>query len=147
MDFVPVYVPVEHHPAVLGYLTSLVAATSETQEWSDDLLKRLYVDSAESTISVLVALAEKRGTWVTTKELAEELFPNSDWRSVAGALGPITKRQKAYGLSRWPFDLRQDPETGRWAYRMNERTAEIILREHRFVQDVIDEITRENDSK
>jgi hypothetical protein len=147
MEFVPVYVPLEHHRSVLAHMTSLMAIATQSYEWSEELLKRLYRDSAESTTKVLVALAEGAGTWMTTADIAPALGAGSTWRSVAGALNPLTKRQKAYGQERWPFELRQDPSTTHWAYRMSPHTAKIILREHRYVEDVIDEITRETDSE
>jgi hypothetical protein len=115
-------------------LAPVAGPIGEAREWSEELLKRLYADSAESTIAILVALAKRPGEWISTEELAPAIGPDATWRSVAGALSPVTKRQKAYGQEAWPFELRQDSKTGRWHYRMSERTARIVLGLHEHVE-------------
>ena|SRR5579859_5318881 len=143
MEYVPIYVPAAHHRATLLYVASLIApATSSTGEWPEELLERLWSDSAESTNALLIAMARRAGEWVTVSELASVLGPNANFRSVGGALGPVTKRMKAYGRDSWPFEVKQDPNTGRYSYRMSERTAATLLNRHEMTEQVIAEIER-----
>jgi hypothetical protein len=143
-QYVPVYVPEEHLPTVLDVLTSLLSPASRTDPddagWSDEMLERLYWDSSGSLTTILVTLASRPNEWVTADELAKALGPDMGWRSVAGALGPLTRKMKAYGMKSWPFRLRKDSKTDRLTYRMDPRTASILLTLNKKVEDVIDGI-------
>jgi hypothetical protein len=143
-DFVPVYVRTDHLQTVMRFVASLLSPPTVpgTNEWPDDVLQRLYNDSAESTLAVLLALARRPGEWIGTDELAKALGPDAGWRSVAGAINPLTKRQKMYGQQTWPVNLRQDPATERWLYSMSERTAKVLLDAHEMVERVIAEIQK-----
>jgi len=139
-EYVSIPVPTVHYRTVMSYVASLIAGpASNAREWSADLLQRLYVDSQESTITVLIAMAERAGEWVTVAQLGTALG-KSDFRSVAGALGPVTKRMKKYGEDSAPFETKQDPKTGRYSYRMGEQTAKTLLDLHHGTERVIAEI-------
>jgi hypothetical protein len=91
----------------------------------------------------LVALAEKPNEWLNADDLAGAAFgPEAGWRAVATALSPLTKRMKRYGRTVWPFDLREDSRTGRYSYRMSDRTAGIIRELDTRVSAIIDDVSR-----
>src|SRR5438445_820942 len=103
MEYVPVFVPSAHLRTVLLYVASLLASSATgAKEWSDELLIRLYDESAESTNAVLLSMAKRAGEWVTVPEIAPVLGPNATFRSVDGKTVGLTHFKLEPGF-RMPF--------------------------------------------
>lgn len=90
------------------------AATSEGQallnDWTDRSLHRAYDESKDRMRSLLEHLATHPGQEFGTPELAVAINA-PDWNSIAGMLGPFSKRCKSrYGKVKPPWSARTDSE-------------------------------------
>jgi hypothetical protein len=139
--YVSISVPEDHYREMLDHLRSLMAprqlespspaAVNEEsassppgRRWSDETWERVWRDLRDDTRQVLVVIAGQPDEWVPVSELVSALGSS---RELQSALSSLTKRAKKHGLTKWGFDAVQDAETGRCHYRMDERTATIVL--------------------
>jgi hypothetical protein len=139
--YVSISVPEAHYREMLDHLVSLMseretesespaAVTEESvsappeRRWSDEAWERVWRDLRDDTRQALVVIAEQPDEWVPVSALNSALGSS---REVQNALSSLTKRAKKHGLTKWGFDAVQAAETGRFRYRMDERTATIVL--------------------
>jgi hypothetical protein len=123
-QFVMVPVPahrVQEVYALLGQPPSPTPTkpTRDDSGWTEVLLRRLYMDSADNAQHLLRYLAKADGEEVSTNEIAKELNLPKGAMSVAGMAGAIGRRVNSrYGLdgspwhSRWRHIDPSDPEKG-----------------------------------
>lgn len=95
------------------------------EEWSPELIRRVYEESSPAMRTVLGYLAARPDAWVPYGELNEAISSQDD-RNV-GKLGSIlSSLTKRYGTD-WPFERRPGPTPGEgMRYRMDARVAETI---------------------
>jgi hypothetical protein len=98
--------------------------------WSEEKLRRAYRESADNMRNLLRHLADHPGVEFGTDEIASAIGVR-DWNSVAGMLGPFTRRFKGrYRVPLPPWTQRTDAEY-RDHLRMSAQVAEIIRDEAR----------------
>jgi hypothetical protein len=97
------------------------------------MIAALLSGASGGQMAILRTLACRPEEWLTVDELARGLptrigRPAGDRTSVGGTLGSLAGRAKRLGMkSRGPFDVRFDPNTERYEYRMSERVAALVL--------------------
>lgn len=75
--------------------------------WTEDLVRRMYTESADQMRQMLKLLAEAKGKEVSTNEIAEALHLAKGAKSVAGMAGAIGRRVSSrYGMEALPWDTR-----------------------------------------
>jgi hypothetical protein len=94
------------------------------RRWTGEEWSRLWRDLRDDTQQLLVVIAEQPGEWVPITALVRVLDSS---RQVQSALSSFTKRAKKHGLPKWPFEAVTDLEAGHFRYRMDEKTAAIVL--------------------
>jgi hypothetical protein len=149
--YVPIYVPEAHFREMLDRLVSLMSelqaaphmpadaqvesrVSAETESgapaehshaWGDDVWQWVWPNVTDNARKLLVELAEHEGQWVPITSLEDSL---GSFNAVQSGLSSLTKRAKKRGEYRWPFRVKEDRETGRATYQMNEAMAKIVLR-------------------
>lgn len=79
-------------------------------EWTEELIVRMYRESAEPMRKMLKLLAEADGAEVSTRDIAETLELPKGASSVAGMAGAIGRRVNSrYGMAGLPW-------TSRWVF-------------------------------
>ena len=98
-------------------------------EWTQSRLRRMVEESPPAVLSILAALAEKPGEWLSTKDLAASIGTDADWKTVAGTLGAFARRLTSrYGLEKFPFENRYDHAAKGRLCRMSDEMARTIQR-------------------
>lgn len=101
------------------------------EEWTRDLIRRMYEESPPGMIRALNHLADCPDLWVTASELTEAIEPGRDSHRLGGTLGAFGRRVKnRYGMNTWPFEAKWDHEAHHVNYRMPGWVAEQVL-EHK----------------
>jgi hypothetical protein len=147
---IPIYVPEAHYREMLNRLVSLMteaqveppisaeahmesqmppvsqaaASAQSGRLWSEDEWQKVWPAWRDDTRELLVVIAEHPEEWVSITALEDSL---GSFRAVQSALSSLTKRMKKHGLTLWPFEFVKDDGTGRFAYKMDEATATIVL--------------------
>jgi hypothetical protein len=99
-----------------------------SDEWSDDEIRRAYLESTGAIRQVLVLLAQNPGQRFYSEQLYEMLeISRSQWSGVTGAFGK--KVRNRYAKSTKPFIEGWDDEAGSMYYEMPEDFAEVIAAE------------------
>jgi hypothetical protein len=99
VTYVMVPVPEEHVLTVLRYVVELGSSTPDRTPpgWDDDAVRRLYLDSDETTRSLLAFLAQPdvAGTQVRPKDVSTAL--GVEPQQLPGVVGPLNKRARKAG--------------------------------------------------
>ena len=134
MAYVQVPVREEHVAKVIAYLAELdrgdagamvEAETTGPQVFIDaNLVVRMFEESEGRHRALMELLADRRGEWVYTTELAESLEVDSGTKGMAGVFGAFGRRANhRYGGAK-PWEMAWDPTRGEARYRMNPEVAE-----------------------
>ena len=140
-ELVAVMVPKLHLSRVYGLIAKLEGVDSAAQEvksphlangalgdWTPSLTQRMVSESPTAMGSILRAMAERPGEWLTVKDLAAAISHKADWNTVAGTLGAFGRRQKnRYKINTPPFEKRYDHTVGK-VYRMSKEMADQIIK-------------------
>lgn len=103
-----------------------------TEIWMDEEVAHAYRESTPAQRTALNYLAARPDEWVTTIELAHELYPNDsdvDARNkLYGVFGAMGRRfHSKYGKTKWFFDVDRERKTdgtsGRMVYCMPSEKA------------------------
>jgi hypothetical protein len=98
--------------------------------WTEEKLRRAYRESADNMRNLLRHLADHPGVEFGTDEIAAAIGV-ADWNSVAGMLGPFTRRFRGrYHVPLPPWTQRTDAND-RDHLRMSAQVAEIVRDEAR----------------
>jgi hypothetical protein len=136
---VSVMVPRKHLAAVYGLIATLEnpasgsgeAPTSPTaeaeDEWTEDLIRRQYLESPPTIKEFQQLLARNPGQWLSTSNIADELNAANGSKTIAGALGAYGRRTtNRYKMTSWPFENRWIHDEGQQSYCMNPEIAKLI---------------------
>jgi hypothetical protein len=141
MPYPVVSVPEEHYSDVIAYLASLMAGTEaapqseaspeprdEGRNWSEATWELFWPNLTDAQQDWMQVQARNADAWVGIEEIERTVF-DGNFNMLQGAQRSFSRRAVRHAQqSKWPFDVRHDPQTGRMCYRMNARQAEIVLR-------------------
>jgi hypothetical protein len=132
-EFVNVPVPRQHVTAVYALIVRLESANGPAEAESSNgapgaaltegLVKRMYGESWQPHQDLLTHLADHRGEWLTTSEIAEALGLPYGAKSLAGSMGAFGRRaHHRYGGLR-PWETEWNPALEQAQHRMSPEVA------------------------
>jgi hypothetical protein len=140
VDYVSVPVPSELVPEVYALISAHMvnkgnekpgteAPPVEAQgTLSDDLLKRIWDESAAVMRKALKHLAQHPGQAIGAADLAKAVFGNPKGHKLAGAMGAFGRRcQNRYKKAK-PFAVKWNALSSRWEYTMAADVASRIAK-------------------
>jgi hypothetical protein len=83
-------------------------------------------ESPPAMLSILKALADRPGEWLTSHDLAAAIGRKADWKTVAGTLGAFGRRCKNRYKMSLPIERRFDHQINVKVCRMNDEMARLI---------------------
>ncbi len=134
-EFVSVPVPVDRVQEVYELLAQEPSSPFVTRPsggelhmdvWTRPLIDRMFIESSSAMRRILLSIAERSPSWVTTNDIASA--SDLSVRQVVASLGPFEKRVRGrYAMSTWPFEARQFVDAGITKYSMSQETADRIV--------------------
>jgi hypothetical protein len=134
-EFVSVPVPVDRVQEVYELLSKVRSGQlaerpsiggDDMDVWTRPLMDRMFIESSSAMRRILLAIAERSPSWVTTNDIASA--SDLSVRQVVASLGPFEKRVRGrYAMSSWPFEARQFVDAGITKYSMSQEAAHQVV--------------------
>lgn len=103
------------------------ASKSDQDWWTEKRLRRAYEESSPAQQSILLAMAEANGKWISVSEVAAKVGKEYDWNNLAGALGAFGRRSRnRYKAKVRPFIRRYNPAKEEKEYLMPTEIGKVI---------------------